>query len=230
MINEFRSTAENSNTYKPDSSGQSKEFFDRWLHRKQEKELQNSPESNLPKKNGKETISATRLSRALHNLDLQPKAKEAADAYNIREEGAQKNNELKIVHTSELSKRQETQNVEHVYSYQEQTDEIPDDIEEAVFDRRHEQLDHASSQIKPPVNQSDTDEEETQAAAHQAIRPVPLSSILAEKPYVKAKEIDTELKKIPIEQPPITKTYKTYILYGFIAGLVTVGIMTIIIL
>lgn len=101
-------------------------------------------------------------------------------------------------------------------------------LREAVFDIRHEELDYAAAKTKssgaPPADE-DEDSDEVSASTNQ--QPTPLSTILADKPYAQPKGPTATVEIAEPAGPAPIKTYKTYIMYGFLAGLAAVLILAI---
>ncbi len=185
-----------------------REFFNRWIRRKHENSLGRGVLIDRELHSTKQTGSASRFSRLLHRLEVNPK--ELARSH--RTGHAVLGGELRINHEPGSS----TENSEKEL----------DNREEAIFDIRHEALDSASYAAKPVTSDlSDGKEGETVSASAQI--PTALSSILADKSYTQAKE-----PTVPIAEPSPTplemlKDHKAYIIYGFLAGITAIVVVVV---
>lgn len=226
----MRSSAENISKPEPrlpESRGESSpstEFAARWLKRKQEeRKLPDSSSKELEPEKGRDALPATRLSRLLHKIDIKPEKQRNINLQGIGLEFSRTENssELHINHSGEYPQgelyiKNETQHG------QQETPDSTDGIEEAIFDQRHEQLDHAMPQAKSFELKQDPGN----IAAASSQTAIPLADILADKPYAQ-----TNQAKVPIAAQPVLgsvwKSYKTFVLYGFLAGVFVVVIMAI---
>lgn len=198
------------------------EFFGRWLHRKQERELTKSAVIEREAEKARDVLPATRLSRLIHKLDINPVER----SITLRRDGLEfsrvaVSGELQVDHRNEqvrdgLSSKRA--------SAQEKLDkqEDTDNLEEAVFDLRHEQLDHAMPLAKSFATTPNPDYITASSSQH----PTQLAAILADKPYAQAQQA-----KVPIAtdspQQPALKGYRLFVLYGFLAGLAVVLLIAI---
>lgn len=207
MANQLRTSAENPNWSESNPHEESKEFFARWLHRKQENELSRAGDQ----------LSVSRFSRLLHRLEL--KSEELHAKPQIA------GSELRINHPAEAP-HHISKSGEQAASEKSGSEEESDGIKETFFDIRHEELDDAMPKSQP-IAATDEEAVQEQTSSHTNKQPIPLATILAEKKYRQTRQPSVlETETLP-EKTPI-KTYKAYIVYGFLAGLAGVAVLAVV--